>query len=394
MTAEVFVPLNIPTVLIVDDTHANLDILTGMLGDRGYEPRPVPSGKLALLSARADPPDLILLDIRMPEMDGFEVCRRLKADETLKDIPVIFITALSDTADKLKAFSLGAVDYVTKPFQVEEIDARVRAHLKISFLQRRLNNQNEHLELLVAERTRELTKAYERMVELDRLKDDFLRMITHEIRTPMQGILGIGELIIDLCPVSENCRLYAGMFRDSSLRLRNLIDDAALITETDKLTMDYRAEVSFSELLDSVKISLPGIKIDMNQPVFPDSVFLQGDYRLLKRALETVIQLAMTFSRDRQRVNLMQKVEALAIQLHIDLDALPLSQKAVDNFFKLESSVRASSPAQDLGLAPVSAHRIITAFGGELRLVKGESDTGHLEAVFRTVTTRSNILQK
>ncbi len=105
-------------ILIVDDTPANLQVLAGMLKDRGYKVRPVPGGKLALLAARRDPPDLILLDINMPEMNGYEVCERLKADDELRGIPVIFISALTEPLDKVKAFAIGGVDYLTKPFQM------------------------------------------------------------------------------------------------------------------------------------------------------------------------------------------------------------------------------------------------------------------------------------
>ena len=110
---------------------ANLQVLSGMLEDRGYVTRPVTSGKMALQAAQNDPPDLVLLDITMPGMDGYEVCARMKADEKLKDIPVIFISALHETLDKVKGFGVGAADYVTKPFQFEEVQARVETHLKL-----------------------------------------------------------------------------------------------------------------------------------------------------------------------------------------------------------------------------------------------------------------------
>ena len=129
---------DVPNVIVVDDTPANLQLLTGMLKERGYKVRPVPSGKLALQAAKNDPPDLILLDIMMPEMDGYEVCERLKADEKLREIPVIFISALNETMDKVKAFGVGGVDYVTKPFQFEEVDARVSTHLKLQRQRREL----------------------------------------------------------------------------------------------------------------------------------------------------------------------------------------------------------------------------------------------------------------
>ncbi len=148
-----------PNVLIVDDASANLELLAGILRERGIEPRPVLSGQLALMAAQADPPDLILLDITMPVMNGFEVYERLKADAALKNIPVIFITALMETADKLKAFSMGAVDYVTKPFQAEEVCARVDTHLRLRKLQMDLNHYNTHLEELVQEKIKEISRS-------------------------------------------------------------------------------------------------------------------------------------------------------------------------------------------------------------------------------------------
>jgi putative two-component system response regulator len=138
------------SILVVDDVPANLTLLTGMLKEKGHRVRPVPSGKLALKAVEIEPPDLILLDITMPEMDGFEVCRRLKQDVRFRDIPIIFISALTETLDKVKAFGSGGVDYVTKPFQFEEVEARVETHLK-------LRRYQAHLEELVKEQVEEIS---------------------------------------------------------------------------------------------------------------------------------------------------------------------------------------------------------------------------------------------
>ncbi len=147
------------SILVVDDISANLQVLTGMLKARGYKVRPVPGGKLALLAARKDPPDLILLDINMPEMNGYEVCQQLKADETLKRIPVIFISALNENLDKVNAFAIGGVDYITKPFQMEELHARVETHLKIRRLQVELEETNSRLEKANGRMTHDLEAA-------------------------------------------------------------------------------------------------------------------------------------------------------------------------------------------------------------------------------------------
>ncbi|MBN1641112.1 MAG: SpoIIE family protein phosphatase [Anaerolineae bacterium] len=132
-------------VLIVDDTPANLRLLSQMLAERGYRVRPVPDGALALAAVQAEPPDLILLDIRMPGIDGYQVCERLKADPQARDIPVIFISALDAIEDKVRAFTVGGADYVTKPFQVEEVLARVGTHLALRRLQRQLQDANRKM---------------------------------------------------------------------------------------------------------------------------------------------------------------------------------------------------------------------------------------------------------
>ena len=137
-------------ILIVDDTPANLRLLSEMLVKRGYKVRAAPDGSLALTSAQAIPPDLILLDIKMPGLSGYEVCEQLKADPRTRDIPIIFISALDQTEDKVKAFTLGGVDYVTKPFQVEEVLARVETHLRIRRLQAQLEARVHELEEALA----------------------------------------------------------------------------------------------------------------------------------------------------------------------------------------------------------------------------------------------------
>ena len=132
-------------VLVVDDTPANLRLLTRILQEQGYQVRPVPDGSLALAAAQAKPPDLVLLDIRMPEMDGFEVCEKLKSDPGTRDVPIIFISALDAVEDKVQAFTVGGVDYITKPFQAEEVIARVENHLNLRRLQAQLEIANSKM---------------------------------------------------------------------------------------------------------------------------------------------------------------------------------------------------------------------------------------------------------
>ncbi|MBM9616743.1 response regulator [Desulfobulbus rhabdoformis] len=139
------------SILVVDDNPDNLRLLEKLLTEHHYKVRLATSGSRALATVRKEAPDLILLDIMMPEMDGFEVCRQLKSIEQTAHIPIIFISAVSEIIDKVKAFSLGAVDYILKPFQEDEVLARVKTHLTLSILQRQLEKKNAALEEALAE---------------------------------------------------------------------------------------------------------------------------------------------------------------------------------------------------------------------------------------------------
>lgn len=156
---------NKESILVVDDTPANLRFLVEMLTGEGYTVRPAIDGHLAITSAQAEPPDLILLDIMMPHIDGYEVCEMLKADARTQDVPVIFLSALGEVLDKVRAFAVGGVDYITKPFQVEEVLARVATHLSIRALQRRLTDANQEL----AQRNAKLQQALDTIKTLSGL---------------------------------------------------------------------------------------------------------------------------------------------------------------------------------------------------------------------------------
>ena len=166
------------TILIVDDTPANLHLLSRMLTQRGHKARAVNSGARALAAIEANHPDLILLDIMMPEMSGYEVCEKLKADEHTRDIPIVFISALDATENKIKAFTAGGVDYITKPFQIEEVSARVKAHLTLRNMQKQLQASN--------------TELLARNSELDA----FAHTVAHNLRNSLGILYGYADWLV------------------------------------------------------------------------------------------------------------------------------------------------------------------------------------------------------
>jgi two-component system, sensor histidine kinase and response regulator len=179
------------SILIVDDTIYNVQLLSLLLMRQGYKVQKATSGLEALDKVNQQLPDIILLDIRMPDINGYEVCTRLKANPVTKDIPIIFISSIEEPSEKVEAFSVGGVDYISKPFQLIEVLARIETHLRLCSLQKKLQEQNEQLQLSADVLSRSLIQ--ER--ELSQMKTDFISVVSHEFRTPLTTIQSASELL-------------------------------------------------------------------------------------------------------------------------------------------------------------------------------------------------------
>lgn len=193
------------SILIVDDTPENLTVLRDILTREGHRVRPVLQGAQALVSAAAEPPDLVLLDIMMPGMDGFETCQRLKAEEKTKEIPVLFISALDATESKLRGFEAGGLDYITKPFRAEEVLARVRTHLALGEARRQLAQQNAELRSAAA------------------LQADVDRMLRHDLRVSISGVIGFSELIAEELHPDHPCTAHARLVANAGYSMLSMV---------------------------------------------------------------------------------------------------------------------------------------------------------------------------
>ena len=374
-------------IMIVDDNPANLKLLEEMLLRQGHETRSFPLGRLALASAIKNPPNLILLDINMPEMNGYEVCERLKSIEELSDIPVIFLSALNETQDKVKAFRSGAVDYISKPFHFEEVHARVETHLKLHGFQRELKQDNERLEEAVAARTRELGEANERLTILDRSKNEFLNLISHEFRTPLNGILGVSKLILDEGWSDADKNHLKELFGRSRKRILSILDDALLLTQIDVNGEGFKsAPVSLdmalkgalertAELAASRRVALTALSAN--------SDFVVGDRGLLERALHALLETAVKFSEDGETVRLAREVAPDSLRVIIESDGRTIPDPVMANFFDVFSVGESSTPGKDLGLGPALAYRILSLFGGSVSVANR-----HPSGIRLTITLR------
>jgi two-component system NtrC family sensor kinase len=244
------------TILIVDDNSANLGVLSDALSQEGFEVRVAKSGKMALERVKYALPDLILLDVMMPEIDGFETCRRLQANPETTHIPVIFMTALSDTANKVEGFQLGAVDYITKPFQQEEVLARVKLHLKLHVLAEKLEEKN----MLLEQKVVEVSKAYEdlqkmqiKLIQSEKMSGlgQLAAGIAHEINNPINFIAGnLGHAQEYAHNLLKIIHLYQEDYVIPTPRIQTAIDE---------IELDFLEE-DFIKILNSINLGTQRIQ--------------------------------------------------------------------------------------------------------------------------------------
>ena len=380
-------------VMIVDDNPINLKLLEDMLLQRGHEVRSFPLGRLALAAAAKYPPDLILLDINMPEMNGYEVCERLKSSQQLCNIPVIFLSALNEVEDKVKGFRAGAVDYVSKPFQFEEVHARVETHLKLHQLQKLLELRNDRLDEAVAARTRELADANARLTILDRSKDDFLRLISHEFRTPLNGLLGAGELILHGMPPTPGNDELREIFKRSRWRILSILDDALLLTQIDVSGERFKfAQVSLRTALNraigktadfaasrGVALPPPTARVAL---VMEDELAI-GDEDLLVRAFHALLETAVKFSSKGETVQLSSEILPDSLRVIVESRGMTIPNPVLSRFFEVFSIGDAITAGGDLGVAPALANRILLLFGASVSVENREPSGIRLTILLR-----------
>ena len=275
-------------VLLVDDVKTNVDILARTL-KRLYKLSVALDGESALQSVQSDPPDLILLDIMMPGMDGYEVCRRLKSAPETEDIPVLFVTAKDESSDKAAGFEIGAVDYITKPYDILEVKARVKTHLTLRHALQRVKAQNTEL------------------LEAAALREDVERISRHDLKTPLNALVGVPEIIAQEGNLNPHQRQMLSMIEQAGYQMIDMINRSLDLFKMERGTYEFTPEPvnliqTVARILEETQRLAMGMGLTVSvtvngNPVRESQVFtVEGEELLCYSLLANLLKNAMEAS--------------------------------------------------------------------------------------------------
>lgn len=344
-----------PNILIVDDTPANLTVLGTMLTAQGFKVRPAINGQVALTAARATLPDLILLDINMPGMNGYEVCQQLKNDPKTADVPIIFISALDEIQDKVRAFQVGGVDYITKPFHVEEVNARVRAHLAIEFQRREIQ-------------------------ALNTFKDELLRIVSHDLKNPINVFLGYTDMLLEEYPEGYTHDIL-GKMRRSSQKMWLLVSDLLDVARAeDEVSFDIRP-VNLHPLLrqcieeQELGAEQKAIHIQFEPDAHDTTVYV--DKNRFGQVMSNLLSNAIKYTPDGGTVTVSTQLDTDSVQINVIDTGLGIPAESIphlfEKFYRVPGSAHMAREGTGLGLAIVKTitQRMNGTIGVESELGKG-----------------------
>lgn len=342
------------SILIVDDTVENLQLMATMLNGQGYESRPVPNGPLALQAAELDPPDLILLDVAMPAMNGYEVCERLKSNPLTRDIPVIFVSARDETMDKVRAFRVGGSDYVTKPFQYEEVFARIDCHLSL-----------RHARL-------ELERSYRQLHDLEDMRDSLVHMIVHDMRSPLQVLIAQGYFL-----KQELRQRHAGDFEqdvdallEAADRLQGMANNVLDVSRLEAGRMplelgDHDLCVLVQDVVQRMRPLYVGRAVSVEAP---EPTRVRCDGKLLCRVIENLVSNGLKHTPPERGLRISVLRDAAGARVSVDDEGAGIAPEQRERIFEKYGAIKrdGTRSAHSAGLGLAMCRLAIAAHGGAI----------------------------
>jgi len=336
-------------VLVVDDITRNLQIVGTMLRNAGYEVMPTTSGAQALERVRVQLPDLILLDLMMPEMDGLQVCQRLKADTLTQQIPVIFLTASNEMEHLVKGFEAGAVDYVTKPFNPPELLARVRTHV-------------------------ELKQARQRLREMNNEKNEFMGIVAHDLRSPLTAIYGFSEMIQQEPEMdTRELREFVGRIHDTAKRMSEMVQNLLDANRIERGELNLNpAPTDLSPLLSSLteahRVRAAAKRQTIHLESDPGPVMAFVDANVMVQVLENLLSNAVKYSPPAKNIYVRLRKRSETVRCEVQDEGPGLSaedqKKLFGKFARLSAKPTGGEHATGLGLSIVK--KMVEAMNGRV----------------------------
>lgn len=350
------------SILVVDDTPVNLRVLTEMLKRYGFTVYSASGGPPALDIVQSTPLDLILLDIKMPDMDGYTVCEKIKADPRFGDIPVIFISALTDIDDLVKAFDAGGVDYITKPFKFREVLVRVETHLTL----RRQRHQIEEL--------REKDRQY--FESLTALREQFIRAATHDLKNPLASVVGYTSLLEAHSPVADDEIVQSVIkgIRYGSQKMRQLVTDMLDLLQMESGIKLFLTSVSINNFLqDCLKefyVLAQEKQIVLTLVPLAEDVEMELDIKWIGRVMGNLVSNAVKYTPNTGKIEVVAKTSGSSLEIQVRDTGLGIPVKDLDKIFGAFYRVREKQHMQvegtGLGLSIVRA--IIEQHNGRIQV--------------------------
>jgi signal transduction histidine kinase len=363
-------------VLVVDDEPRNLEVVSHFLEMEGLRVATAGDGEAALAAVAAEAPDVILLDVMMPGLEGFEVCRRLKADPATVFIPVVILTALKGTQERIKGAAAGADDFLSKPFDHVELITRVKSLVRVKRLHDQIQAYNRELEARVAQRTAELKRAYDELKELDQLKSEFIANVSHELRTPLLHVKGTLGLLADgaMGGVTPEQAQGLSVAQGAAEQLGRLIEDIVdfgQMYEEQQLTFE---PVPVAEVCQSAARAIARMAnrhaITVNVVAPPDLPPVRADLAALMRVLWHLLDNAVKFSPSGGAVKLTAERCPTGVRIAVQDHGAGIPPDQLDRIFQVFYQVDGSSTrrAGGLGLGLALVKRLVEAHGSRVEV--------------------------
>lgn len=371
-------PTNV-MVLIVDDVPENIRLLGNTLRERGYQVAVATNGKQALSLATGKHPDLVLLDIQMPDMSGFVVCEKLKNEPQTADIPVIFLTAHSETDDVIRGFSLGGVDYVTKPFNISELLARVTTQIELKKSRDTVLEQNRKLKIL----NEEIKHYSEKMKEMNTTKDKFFTIIAQDLHNPLNSLKQISDILNDdfwILKIGDKVDTINSI-KATTLKIYELLDNLLVWSQSQRGILPFKTE-SFelsNIILNAIlllKQTAENKQIQIISTV-PDEIFVQIDIKMISSVVKNILSNSIKYSKPHTEIQINSKISGYFneftpktkwIEVNITDTGVGISEENIRKLFKIESNFATAGTDSEFGtgLGLILCNEFIGKHGGKI----------------------------